>query len=266
MKLRKLRNALVPVTAAVLPGETVHFLHIAKTGGTAIKAALQPTRFLGRVSTPTHCLFLRDHRIFLKDIPAGQKVIFGVRDPARRFVSGFYSRLRGGKKGRNTKDAAERAVFDRFKTPRDLARDLYTQDPQRREAAQQAINTILHTRVRLTDWLGSPEQLARRANDVLYVYQQETLEADFDELKHRLSFGAVHLPADEVSAHKLRGGWDTSLDDLALKNLHSWYQADYEIIAACEKLFTGDGRMRSPPQLSNITQTVPRREFESPMR
>jgi hypothetical protein len=243
MKLRSFRNALVPLAAAVLPGETVHFLHIAKTGGTAIKAALQPTEFLGHVGTPTHCLFLRDHRIFLADIPAGQKVIFGVRDPARRFVSGFYSRMRGGKKGRNTKDMAERAVFDLYKTPRDLARDLSHEDPKRRAAAEHAVNTILHTRVHLSDWLGSPEQLARRAGDVLYVYRQETLETDFAELKQRLSLGDVRLPADDVTAHKLHGGWDTSLDDLARENLRRWYDDDYRIIAKCEELFSGDGRM-----------------------
>lgn len=243
-KRTAVNRVLVPVTAAVSPGQTVHFLHIAKTGGTAIKAALAPSRLLGQVKTPTHTLFLRDHTIHLDHIPPGQKVIFGVRDPLKRFVSGFYSRLRGGKKGRNTKDAAERAVFTQFKTPRDLARDLYSEDGQKRAAAQRAINTILHTRVRLSDWLGSPAELERRKGDILYVYQQETLDADFAGMKRLLSLPGAQLPTDDVTAHKLKGDWDTSLDSLATENLRRWYASDYEIIAACRKLFVPDGRMQ----------------------
>lgn len=244
-KRKTVNSALLPAVAAVSPGQTVHFLHIAKTGGTAIKAALEPSRLLGRVKTPTHTLFLRDHTIHLEHIPRGQKVIFGVRDPLKRFVSGFYSRLRGGKKGRNTKDPAERAVFTEFKTPRDLARDLYSPDDQKREAAQRAINIILHTRVRLADWLGSPAELERRKRDILYVYQQETLDADFTEMKRLLSLPMAQLPIDDVTAHRLKGDWDTSLDELAIENLRRWYASDYEIIAACMKLFTADGRMQS---------------------
>lgn len=237
-------KALLPLAAAVSPGQTVHFLHIAKTGGTAIKAALQPSRHLGKVSSPTHTLFLRDHTVHLSGIPVGQKVIFGVRDPAKRFVSGFFSRLRGGKKGHNTKDAAERAVFSEFTTPRDLARDLYSEDEARRHAARRAINTIVHTRVRLADWLGSPQELESRKDDILYVYQQETLDDDFRKMKDVLGLPAAQLPADDVTAHRLKGNWDTALDDLALENIRRWYQSDYDIIAACRKLFTADGRMK----------------------
>jgi hypothetical protein len=238
-------RVLVPASAAASTGKPVHFLHVAKTGGTAIKAALAPSKLLKRVSTPTHTLYLRDHEIRLSDIPEGQSVIFGVRDPARRFVSGFYSRLRGGRKGRNIDDPRERAVFEQFKTPRDLARDLYSEDAARREAAQNAVNAILHTRVKLADWLGSPAELERRRNDILFVYQQEGLDQDFATLSRILSLSQAALPTDDVAAHRLKGDWDTSLDDLARENLRKWYASDYEIIAACKRLFTPDGRMRA---------------------
>ena len=69
----------------------VHFLHIGKTGGTAMKYVLSQYPVGSR-----YAICLHGHRVRLCDIPKGDSVIFAVREPISRFVSGFYSRKRQG--------------------------------------------------------------------------------------------------------------------------------------------------------------------------
>ena len=70
----------------------VHFLHIRKTGGTAVKHALK-----SHLRTRRYLIFLHKHNVKLKDVPVGDKVFFFLRDPVSRFVSGFYSKQRRGR-------------------------------------------------------------------------------------------------------------------------------------------------------------------------
>lgn len=241
---RALKNAVVIPALARMPSsrEVVHILHVAKTGGTAMEAALPLEETLHRLVTPSHSIYFRNHSVWMRHIPRGQKVVFGIRNPMKRFASGFYSRMRGGQFGRKVRDYEKRA-FETFETPRDLARALSSEDPELKAAAHDAIGSILHTRVRLSDWAGTAEQLAARADDVVYVYQQETLTADFAALQDRLGIPETALPSDEKEAHRLGAGFDTALDDLAKTNLRAWYADDYRVIDACRALFVGDGRM-----------------------
>ena len=75
--------------AALRTTDPVHFLHIGKTGGTAIKAAL-------KAYPPAVTLHVHPHRFALADVPRGERVFFFVRDPLSRFVSAFHSRKRRG--------------------------------------------------------------------------------------------------------------------------------------------------------------------------
>ena len=70
----------------------VHLLHIGKTGGTAVKAAV-------RQSDANGSLLIHPHEVTLRDIAPGDDVIFFVRNPVDRFVSGFFSRKRQGQPG-----------------------------------------------------------------------------------------------------------------------------------------------------------------------
>lgn len=77
---------------------TLHFVHVGKTGGTAIKQALLSHRLAYRHERNAHKLpagpygriHLHKHRFRLGDVPPGDFVFFCVRDPIARFVSGFY--------------------------------------------------------------------------------------------------------------------------------------------------------------------------------
>jgi len=69
-----------------------HFLHIGKTGGTAVKTALKPL-----VRSGPFDLDLHRHPFTLAKIPEGEVFFFCLRDPIERFVSGFSSRQREGR-------------------------------------------------------------------------------------------------------------------------------------------------------------------------
>ena len=69
--------------------EVVHILHIRKTGGSAVKESLGPYTMTDKFRIKLH-----GHSFTLKDVPKGEKVVFFLRDPFTRFVSGFYSRKR----------------------------------------------------------------------------------------------------------------------------------------------------------------------------
>src|SRR5689334_1107802 len=69
----------------------VHLLHVGKTGGTAVKHAL------AGVVTEQFRIVAHSHDITIRDVPIGEHVVFFVRDPISRFVSGFYSRQRQGR-------------------------------------------------------------------------------------------------------------------------------------------------------------------------
>ncbi len=51
--------------------QKVHFLHIGKTGGSAIKSVLEK-----KLITPKYILKLHSHGTSLKDIPKGEYVVF----------------------------------------------------------------------------------------------------------------------------------------------------------------------------------------------
>ena len=76
----------------------IHFLHISKTGGTALKSVLKE-----HCLTQKYYILFHGHQKKLEDIKQETQVIFFLRDPVARFVSGFYSRKRKGRQKDNTK-------------------------------------------------------------------------------------------------------------------------------------------------------------------
>jgi len=97
-----------------------HLLHIGKTGGNALKHALRPYKTSGSLDIVFH-----PHSVRLSDVPVGESVLFMLRDPVDRFISGFNSRRRRGRPLNNfewTQDEA--AAFTAFPTANDLAEAL----------------------------------------------------------------------------------------------------------------------------------------------
>jgi hypothetical protein len=208
----------------------LHFLHVRKTGGTALKRGF---RKAGLPETPYGPIELQPHALHFRHVPADDHVIFCLRDPVARFVSGFYSRLRKGQPRYFIEwRPVERAVFEAYPTPQELADGLGRGD----ELARTAMDRIYHLRP-MTHPLGPVEELEARLHQVVYVGRQETLAADWEHIKALLGLRpGVKLPSDPGRAHRRDASVDTSLDGAAVRTLQEWYAGDYRLLAFCEEL------------------------------
>jgi Sulfotransferase family len=209
----------------------VHFLHIGKTGGTAINHALAPYRETARYVIKRH-----GHNKSLRDIPDGEGVIFFLRNPLTRFTSGFNSRLRRGEpRAHNPWSAAEEEAFSRFDTPNRLATALSSDDDEVRQRARAAMQSIEHVRDSFWKWFESEEYFLSRMEDIFFIGFQENLSQDFETVKLKLGLPqSVTLPSDDVLAHRNPSHLDKTLDDRALENLKRWYAEDIKFYVKCK--------------------------------
>lgn len=211
----------------------VHFLHIGKTGGTAIRHALS-----AHLQTRDWRIILHHHPTHLEHIPPGESVFFFLRDPVARFVSGFYSRQRQGLPRHNLPWSDEEAkAYSLFATADSLAVAFTAPDNSRRSAAVAAANSLLHLRDSYWKWLRSEDYLKQRVDDILFIGRQESLPTDFECLKGLLGLGSeVQLPQDDLNAHRNPPHCDYRLSATAIDNLKKWYEPDFHCLEVCERL------------------------------
>jgi len=212
-------------------GAPVHFLHIGKTGGTAIVEALSPVaqRFE---------IVLHAHDTKLDDVPRDHRVFFFVRHPLSRFASGFFSRLRRGAPRYNYEwSEAEAKAFARFQKANDLAEALSADDPETRMQAREAMNSIQHVNSAYKNWFSGEQELADRLDSIILLGLQEKLRPDFEQLKSLLKLPQkLSLPDDDVRAHRTPKDFDRRLTPLAEKNLSEWYAEDIRFYERCLQL------------------------------
>ena len=227
---------------------SVHFVHIGKTGGTAIKHVLRPI-FRAETETALGTVILhKGHKFKLSDVPGGDKAIFCVRDPLSLFVSAFHSRLRKGQpKFYFEWSPAEAVAFERFPTPQSLAEGLGSPDRETRRAALAAMKAIQHIRG-IRRFLGSPKQVMSHRRQIAYIGRQETLDDDWQRIRTLLELPEeIELPSDPKKAHRRAPSGEPALDARAEEILRDYYRPDYDIIAACERLRVANGWSGEPP-------------------
>ncbi|MBE9011741.1 sulfotransferase family 2 domain-containing protein [Pseudanabaenaceae cyanobacterium LEGE 13415] len=219
--------------------QTVHFLHIGKTAGSAFRDAVS-----AHLVTDRYRIQLHGHSVTLNDVPPGEKVIFFLRDPIARFASGFYSRLRQGKPRYNNPWRPHEAIaFSRFHTPQALAAALSAEEDELREAAIYAMTHIGHVKSHLWNWFIDEAYFVKRWSDILFIGYQESFDADFVELKQILGLPeSVQLPQSKTQAHRSSKHENKQFSDLERENLLQWYAADYEFLALCQQLQQGQAR------------------------
>lgn len=215
---------------------SVHFLHIRKTGGTAIAEALRPI-------AESYGIVLHDHSTKLRDVPPDHQVVFFVRHPIPRFVSGFWSRLRRGLPRHHFEwNEAETEAFRHFRKANDLAEALSATDPETAMRARQAMRGISHLKNTYKDWFSSEQELDDRSDSILLVGLQEKLNADFEYLKWLLNLPeTVSLPTDDKLAHRTPPEFDRQLSLLAERNLSDWYAEDIRFYEHCTRLRAARG-------------------------
>ncbi len=212
--------------------QVVHFLHVGKTGGTAVKAAFSAYPFFVRFHRGAVLLF-HNHSVGLTHVRDSDRFVAFFRDPASRFVSGFNSRLRKGRPRRFVPwSRRERRAFARFPSAESLAAGLSDPAEPTRRAARQAMNSIEHVRSFQSDWVRGCAGLSRRQAGVLLLGRQETLTRDFERLRELLELGPdVRLPESPRAAHRSPAHASGELSAEARENLRRWYDKDYELLS-----------------------------------
>lgn len=229
-----------------------HFLHISKTGGSAIKQAI---RSAGEPETKFGKLHLQPHPFTLAEVPMDHEVFFCLRDPVSRFVSSFYSRKRQGRPKYFRKwNQEERVAFQIFETPQELGTALAGRDREARRQAVAALEGLRQVKRGLGKWLSNTTVLKRRSSKIIYIARQETLDEDWEQLKEVLGYPAdLQLPADEKTAHRGTEDEDRSLDDTARQALVRWYARDYLLLDYCEQLRRDRGWGRPVGELPSLS-------------
>jgi len=212
---------------------TLHILHIGKTGGSALNSA-----FSQHVHAAKFAVRFHDHNKTLKEIPKGEKVVFFLRHPVSRFISGFYSRKRLGRPRYYIPwSVDEAAAFSRFSSPNVLAKALSSADPALRADAVRAMRKIRFARDSFYQWFDSDDYFRNRLEDIILIGFQENLDRDFEELKVILGISdTAVLPADDFSAHRGLPSEDRELDEEAANNLHIWYKRDIHFYCLCQSV------------------------------
>lgn len=215
----------------------MHLLHIGKTGGTALQYALQPY-----LVNQIHAICLHSHECRLRDVPRGEWVVFFLRDPVTRFVSGFNSRQRQGLPRHFVPWRTEETrAFSHFDTANKLALALSSEVRETREMAEDAMRSIAHVRSHYWDWFDNEQYFLTRLDDIVFIGFQERLEKDFQQLKLKLHIpDAAMLPVNDTQSHRSPAHVIKILDAQAVANLRQWYHEDYSFINICQELLKTD--------------------------
>jgi hypothetical protein len=207
----------------------VHFLHIGKCAGTAIKDLAE--RINSLPNGPR--ILAHGHSKKLNDLPSDADYFFSVRHPVSRFVSAFCMRKRK-EQPRLYREwtAGEKEAFERFPEANDLAESLFAPSAAG-QAAFAAMQSIGHMSFQ-HGWFKVRDIFAARPP--LCVLRQEKLAHDVAHLLRLLDVDPrVGLPDDSTRAHRNDYSLTPPLSVKAIENLEAWYAVDiayYRLIDA----------------------------------
>ena len=210
------------------------FLHIGKTGGTALHEVVD--RHLAAFPDAPIEFFTHDTTLLeALEVRRGAQIVFFIRDPLSRFVSGFNSRLRMGlPRYHSIWTPAEEEAFSRFRTPNELAEALGSIDQEEMKAAEAAMQAVRHIRLNLRHFLHSVDVLEAHVDDIAFIGAQEHFDADLVELKRLLQIDAAIMPpTDDLGAHRNPKDMPRLLSPRGRANLQAWFRDDFLIYAWC---------------------------------
>ena len=229
----RVKNKIVYLLYKLQGKQIIHFMHVGKTGGSAVKNAIKEY-----LITDDYVIYSYSHDFTLRHVPDGDKTIFFLRDPVTRFVSGFYSRKRQGlPRQLNPWSSDEKTAFNNFDSPNQLALALSSKNLIEKEKAEHAMKSIGHVRNLYWEWFENADYLCSREPDILFIGFQETLTEDFEILKLKLNLPKnLMLSNDEKASHRTPEHMDKSLENEAIINLQKWYKDDYKVIDICNNM------------------------------
>lgn len=234
LKLQRLAKSLARAVGARRQTEleTISFLHITKTGGTSVVAALSPVWDQGNWQ-----IGFSGHEATLDSLPAERMFFSIIRNPIERFVSGFDARMRSERPTYDyPPEPDERAALQRFKTAGALAEALSAGSQEVCTEAKHAMKLIWHVNQPQTDWLGTAKTLSQRSDDVVFLATTATLDRDFPKMVQVLKLPRnVRLPTSAIASNRAPAPKPT-LSHLAKENLRNWYRDDMDLLSFGEEL------------------------------
>ncbi len=239
--------------------DAIHFLHVGKTAGTQIAAAIEQIN----AAMGSEFIVKHPHAVRLTQLGPKPRYFFSTRDPAARFRSGFYSRKRKGRP-RNDVDWTphEALAFARFEHANDLAEALFEEGPRGNDAVA-AIRSISHTSRNLVDWFERRGQLFEVCPP-LWIVRQEQFESDLAILLARIGFDDTsRLVHDEDAAHRNDYAGTPPLSEKAMANLQAWYVQDYAFLRLCEAWMAANGAGSPMTERSGAARHHPRAPHEA---
>ena len=154
----KIKNQVKYWIQKIKRKKQVHFLHLGKTGGTAIKYAIKQCT---EADSP-YVINLHSHKFKLSDVPHGESVFFFIRNPISRFISGFYSRQRQGQPRYFFPwSPDEKISFENFSTPNQLAIALSSSNIEEKKQAIVAMKSIKHVNDSYWKWFDNGRVVCR---------------------------------------------------------------------------------------------------------
>lgn len=204
------------------------YLHIPKTGGTALKNALVHQRKAVRV-TATHHTTLQQHN----------KVIFSVRDPLERWCSAYWERCTNParrllnsqapaqyqRSGYQDLSPTERRLFEQYKTPDALLTEI-SRNPgwwQQQLKHSKPFRTLFAP---LAYYLGDMQTFKRSEHRISYAVDQNSFTDFCDQVLH------IQMPTDPFLARS-RAQFDIpqsyEISEQNVKFFRKLYSADYAL-------------------------------------
>lgn len=126
-----------------MPEDKFEYIHIGRTAGTAFRLSISSNPTLSQKVN------YNKHNITLPDLSPKSKIIFCVRDPVDRFVSGFYQRKNKLKRHISENQVSswckkEVAALDSYQDINHLLKELFSTDKIIRKNCLKKITNIMH--------------------------------------------------------------------------------------------------------------------------
>ena len=212
---------------------TTCFLHIGKTGGTFLKS------HASRQDVSDQSTFLGKHgdtlTTTIQDFGLQRKLAFFFRDPEKRFVSGFQSRLRCGRPTYNANwTLGEATAFSFFATPNDLAEALSSGDDRLNSAAHFAFSHIFHLKHDYVHYLNSSEAILyeHKMKNIIICCETENIDRHLTRMLGLLEFSPS--PEGGVEKNAATASQKPALSATGKANLRDHWSKEFHIYEACK--------------------------------